>query len=515
MAAAASSAPERGEPERRRATPSTLGHTWSVIQDQGRTAAQDQARGADFLQLDPATARNGRPADDARGLGDWLTAALRDAVADGRLLPGVRLPATRTLAGQLGISRGVVVDAYRRLADEGLVGGRRGGGTTVLTTPRPVAAAPPEPPPNPVAVDLRPGVPDLSAFPRQAWLRAERTALARTPDAALGYGDPRGTVELRTALAAWLARSRGVRADPSAIVVVGGVAQGLALIAQVLTRRGVDTVGYEDPGSRGTREQLQRWGLTLAPVPVDDLGLDVDALARTGVHTVFVTPAHQYPTGVVLAPERRRALLERARSGTLVIEDDYDAEHRYDRPPVAALAALAPEHVVYVGSVSKTLAPALRLGWVVAPPHVREELVVRKQWSDITSPALGQLALAELIRSGGFERHLRAVRTRQRRRRDAVVAALREHLPDARVHGVAAGLHLVVGLPDGVDDAAVAERALAAGVAVQPLSYHRLRPGPPGLVIGYAATAPDRLREGARLLAGAVREAGGPTGSRP
>ena len=191
-----------------------------------------------------------------------------------------------------------------------------------------------------------------------------------------------------------------------------------------------------------------------------------------------------------------------------MIEDDYDAEHRYDRAPVAALAAIAPEHVVYVGSVSKTLAPALRLGWVVAPPHVREELVVRKQWSDITSPALGQLALAELITSGGFERHLRAVRTRQRSRRDAVVAALREHLPDARVHGVAAGLHLVVGLPDGVDDAAVAERALAAGVAVQPLSYHRLRPGPPGLVIGYAATAPDRLREGVAAAGG--RGPGGP-----
>jgi GntR family transcriptional regulator/MocR family aminotransferase len=329
--------------------------------------------------------------------------------------------------------------------------------------------------------------------------------LARTPDATLGYGDPRGTAELRAALAAWLARSRGVRADPSAIVVVGGVAQGLALLAQVLVGRGVDTVGYEDPGSRGTRDQLERWGLQLAPVPVDDLGLDVDALVRTAVDTVFVTPAHQYPTGVVLAPERRRALLGRARSGTLVIEDDYDAEHRYDRAPVAALAALAPEHVVYLGSVSKTLAPALRLGWVVAPRPLRDELVVRKQWSDITSPALGQLALAELITSGGFERHLRKVRARQRHRRDALLDALREHLPHARVYGVAAGLHLVVGLPDGVDDGAVAERALTAGVAVQPLSYHRLRPGPPGLVIGYAATTPDRLREGVGLLARAVR----------
>jgi GntR family transcriptional regulator/MocR family aminotransferase len=219
---------------------------------------------------------------------------------------------------------------------------------------------------------------------------------------------------------------------------------------------------------------------------------------------VLVTPAHQYPTGVVLAAPRRRALLDWARSGGLVIEDDYDAEHRYDRAPVAALAALAPAHVVHVGSVSKTLAPALRLGWVVAPPAMREELVVRKQWSDIASPALPQLALAELINSGAFERHLRRIRVRQRQRRDALLAAVREHLPGAHVHGVAAGLHLLVGLPDGVDDADVAERAFAAGVAVQPLSYHRLRPGSPGLVIGYAAATPDRLREGVRILAQAL-----------
>jgi GntR family transcriptional regulator / MocR family aminotransferase len=454
-------------------------------------------RGADFLQLDPAAA-------PPHGLADWLTAAVRDAVSDGRLPAGSRLPATRVLAGQLGVSRGVVVEAYQRLTDEGLLAGRRGGGTVVLAAAPPPTTAPAEEITAAVAIDLRPGQPDLSAFPRQAWLNAERAALARTPDSALGYGDPRGTRELRAALATWLARSRGVRADPSAIVVVGGVAQGLALLAQVLTRRGVGTIGYEDPGSRGTRDQLERWGLRLAPVPVDDLGLDVAALATTPVETMFVTPAHQYPTGVVLGAARRRALLDWARRGGLVIEDDYDAEHRYDRAPVAALAALAPDHVVYVGSVSKTLAPALRLGWVVAPTAVREELVVRKQWSDITSPALGQLALAEFLTSGGFERHLRRVRVRQRGRRDALLAALREHLPSARVHGVAAGLHLLVGLPDGIDDAAVAERVLAAGVAVQPLSYHRLRPGPPGLVIGYAAVTPDRLWGGVRLLAKAV-----------
>ena len=466
------------------------------------------AFGADFLQLHQADA-------PPHGLASWLTAALRAAVTDGRLPAEARLPATRVLAAQLGVSRGVVVEAYQRLGDEGLLAGRRGGGTTVLATapsPAPVAVEPAAPH---AAIDLRPGVPDLSAFPRQAWLKAERTALARTPDAALGYGDPRGTLELRTALAQWLARSRGVRADPSTIVVVGGVAQGLALLAQVVTGRGIRTIAYEDPGSRGTRDQVQRWGLEPVPVPVDGAGLDVAALAAAGLETVLVTPAHQYPTGVVLAAARRRALLDWARSGGLVIEDDYDAEHRYDRAPVAALAALAPEHVAYVGSVSKTLAPALRLGWVVAPPAVRDELVVRKQWSDITSPALGQLALAELIASGAFEQHLRRVRARQRVRRNALLAALRAHLPEARVHGVAAGLHLLVGLPEGIDDGLVAETALAAGVAVQPLSYHRLRPGPPGLVVGYAAVTPDRLHEAVRVLVNAVRTAAEEAGLTP
>ena len=314
---------------------------------------------------------------------------MRDAITDGRLPAGARLPATRLLAGQLGVSRGVVVEAYQRLTDEGLLGGRRGGGTTVLAAapvdrsrPGRAGAAPAR------RSTCAPACPTCPRSRAQAWLRAERAALARTPDAALGYGDPRGTLELRTALATWLARSRGVRADPSGIVVVNGVAQGLALLAQVLARRGVTTVGYEDPGSRGTRDQLERWGLALAPVPVDDLGADVDALGRTG--SAPCSPPRRTSTRPASSSPRRAGAPSWSgpRDGGLVIEDDYDAEHRYDRAPVAALAALAPEHVVYLGSVSKTLAPALRLGWVVAPPDVREELVVRKQWSDITSPAL-------------------------------------------------------------------------------------------------------------------------------
>lgn len=468
--------------------------------------------GADFLQLDPSTA-------PPQGLAHWLSGALRDALVDGRLAVGARLPPTRGLAAQLGVSRGVVTEAYQRLTDEGLLAGDRGAGTRVLAagTPPPVpAAAVVE---AGIEFDLRPGLPDLSAFPRQAWLRAERAALTGLAAADLGYGDPRGTAALREALAGWLARGRGLRVQPDELLVVNGVGQGLALLAQVLTARGVRAVGFEDPGSAGTREQVEQWGLRTVPVPVDERGLDVTALAATGVDTVVVTPAHQFPTGVVLAAARRRELVAWARAGGLVVEDDYDAEHRYDRPPVAALQALAPDRIVHLGSVSKSLAPALRLGWLVAPAGLRAELVERKRWSDITSPALGQLALAGLITSGEFERHLRLGRARQRTRRDALLTALAEHLPGARVQGVAAGLHLVVLLPavtgavtgaaagtaEGADDALLARRALAAGVLVHPLSMHRTRPGPAGLVIGYAATTPDRLRAAVRVLAAVLR----------
>ncbi|MCA1982955.1 MocR-like pyridoxine biosynthesis transcription factor PdxR [Nocardioides nematodiphilus] len=458
--------------------------------------------GADFLQLDASSAPAG-------GLATWLSAALRDAIADGRLEVEARLPATRVLAAQLEVSRGAVVEAYQRLTDEGLLSGRRGGGTVVRARPGPVPTPVPVAASRPDAIaDLSPGVPDLSAFPRAAWGRAERSALAAATSADLGYGDPRGVPALRTALAAWLARTRGIRADPDDILIVNGVAQGLVLIARLLTDRGIDTVGFEDPGSAGARGHLQRWGLDPEPVPVDGEGLDVDRLVAKGLDAVVLTPAHQFPTGVVLSAERRRALADWAHGGPgalggvgrLVIEDDYDAEHRYDRPPVAALKALMPERVIHLGSVSKTLAPAIRLGWLLAPRAIHDELVDARYWLDLASPALPQLTLAELLRSGAVERHLRLVRHRHRHRRDALVAALARHVPQGRVHGVAAGLHLLVTLPGEVDDIALAERAREAGVVVHPLSQHRQGDGPPGLVIGYAATPPDRLRDAVARL---------------
>ena len=460
------------------------------------------ADGADFLQLNPAAA-------PVRGLTGWLADAIRAGIIDGRLQAGAPLPATRLLAGDLGVSRGVIVEAYQRLADEGLVSARPGAGTRVLgISRRPAPAERPDLALLPqrwrarAEIDLSPGVPDLSGFPRVAWLRAEKLVLEQASVADLGYGDPRGSQWLRTELAGWLARTRGLRAGPDDILVVTGVAQALALLAQVLRARAVGEIAVEDPGSRGSRDELAYWGLRSVPVPVDEHGLQVDDLARSGLRAVLLTPAHQFPTGVVLAPRRRRDLMDwAAGADALIIEDDYDAEYRYDRAPVPALQASAPGLVAYAGSTSKTLAPGMRLGWLIPPSRLHADLVEAKHASDLGSPALPQLVLARLIASGELEQHIRLVRKRQRSRRDALLRALHEHLPAARVQGIAAGLHLLITFPGRTGpDTDLAEAILRAGVLVHPLSWHRHRPGVPGIVLGYAAHTPDQLHEAVQRI---------------
>ncbi|MGP2438587.1 MocR-like pyridoxine biosynthesis transcription factor PdxR [Streptomyces sp. JW3] len=460
-------------------------------------------------------------------------------MADGRLAVGSRLPPTRVLAAELRVSRGVVTEAYRRLTEDGQVEGRRRAGTVVVATP---AAPPPAPSGTgrhpdtaprehpgrpapgepftgepgadvfdalraaPARVDLTPGRPDLSAFPRAAWLRAERTVLAELSAKDLGYGDPRGDPRLRRAVAGWLARGRGIRVEPDDILIVAGIAQALTLLHPVLRADGIADVAVEDPGSLGARQHLRGGGLTTPPVPVDDEGLRVDALRATGAPAVLITPAHQFPTGVVTSGERRRELLRWAADGGLVLEDDYDAEHRYDRPPVPALHAQLPDRICYMGSVSKLLAPALRIGWLVPPPRYRQALTGAKRFSDLGNAVLPQLVLARLMDSGLLERHLRLLRGRHRRRRDAMVTALAAHLPGAVVHGAAAGLHVTVTYPPEVPDTELAAAALARGVKCQPLSWHRQLPGRPGLVLGYAADSPGVIEEGVAALGRALRD---------
>jgi GntR family transcriptional regulator/MocR family aminotransferase len=443
--------------------------------------------------------------------------ALRDGVRSGRLRAGTRLPPTRRLAGDLGVSRGVVVEAYAQLVAEGWLEARQGSGTVVAARPAPRTSVSGgyDPPSRTFAgvgvrYDLRTGRPDLSAFPRAAWHAAVGRALRELPDDALGYGDFRGHAPLREALAGQLGRTRGVVADPEHVVVCGGLYQGLHVVWRALTRHGARRVAIEDPGWRGQRRSAKHAGVEWIPVRVDEDGIDVEALAASDADAVVVSPAHQFPTGVVLAPERRAALVAWARErGALIVEDDYDAEYRYDRDPVGALQGLAPDRVLYAGSASKTLAPALRLGWLVPPAWLAAEVADEKDRADRGTPVLDQAALADLLRRGEIDRHLRRMRRRYRARRDALVAALAEHLPGAPVGGVAAGLHVVLGLAEDADEEAVRRAAQERGVAVETLhrSCTAVAPHAPALLLGYAALPEDALARAARLVAEAVRSA--------
>ncbi|MEU1469989.1 PLP-dependent aminotransferase family protein [Streptomyces sp. NPDC005761] len=481
--------------------------------------------GADFLHLAIDEAPEG-------GKSDWLARQIRLALADGRLPVGSRLPATRVLAGELGVSRGVVTEAYQRLVEDGHLAGRGRNGTIVVGAPAPITVTRPPTPtssPSPEAlfaaapgaaifdtmrrararIDLSPGFPDLAAFPRAAWLRTERRVLDHLAASDLGYGDPRGTPALRLAIANWIARNRGIRADPDEILIVAGTAQTLSLLGRVLRDDGLSAVAVEDPGSLGSRQLLHNCGLATPPVEVDSEGIRVDELRATGEAAVLLTPAHQFPTGVVLRGSRRGELTRWAREcGGLIIEDDYDAEHRYDRTPVPAVRSVLAENVVYAGSVSKLLAPALRIGWVLAPPKYRDALVDAKRFADLGNAALPQLVLARFMESGAMERQLRHLRRHHRHRRDAMIKAIATHLPGALVHGAAAGLHLTVTFDADCADTELAATALAREVKVHPLSWHSQRPRRPGLVLGYAASTPTDIDEGVSILGEVLRDSG-------
>ncbi|GAA4565738.1 MocR-like pyridoxine biosynthesis transcription factor PdxR [Planotetraspora kaengkrachanensis] len=432
----------------------------------------------------------------AGGLAGQVARELRESIRSGRLAQGTRLPASRDLARDLGLSRGVVVEAYEQLVAEGFLEARVGAGTRVAAAPsQPSGAAGDGPEPAAPYYGHRPTSPDLAAFPRQAWLAAIRHVLTTMPNDAFDYGDPGGVPALREQLAPYLRRVRAADATPENLVIVTGMAQGLSLVVRVLAERAGRRVALavEDPTSPRQLPLLARAGADLIPVPVDEEGMVAEELARTGAEAVLLTPAHQYPTGVVLSPRRRAELIAWAsRTGALILEDDYDADFRFDREPVGCLQGLAPDRVVLAGSVSKSLAPGLRLGWLAAPPHIAGSVRRARGELDLGSPVIDQHVLAHLVASGGYDRHLRRMRREYRVRRDALVDALAEHLPEITVHGISAGLHLYAELPDGRQEA-VAEAARTAGLSVEPVTWEGARRRPPALVIGFARLPAHRI----------------------
>jgi GntR family transcriptional regulator/MocR family aminotransferase len=431
------------------------------------------------------------------GRREGLERALREAIRSGRLAADSRLPATRALAVELGLARGTVSAAYDQLVAEGYLLARHGSGTTVAHVSHAAAHHPRRPAPKP-RHDLRAGTGDVSTFPVDLWLRSSRRALAAAPSAAFGYAeDLRGRPELRAALADYLGRARGVTAGPDRIVVTAGYAHALTLLARVL---GPAVFALEDPGLPYHRELVAHAGNKVVPLPVDARGAD-PGLLPGDVRALVTTPAHQYPTGVTLHPTRRRALIEWARStGGVVIEDDYDGEFRYDRQPVGALQALAPEHVVYAGTSSKALAPGLRLAWVVLPPDLVGPVLEELRLSTLGTDALSQLTLADLIGTHGYDRQIRGGRARYRRRRDALVAALAE-FPRLNAAGISAGQHILVTLPsdrpDDPEETELIEQARHRGLAVSGLAEHRHE--------ATAAATPARAPDGSTQAAGRVR----------
>jgi GntR family transcriptional regulator/MocR family aminotransferase len=358
-------------------------------------------------------------------------------------------------------------------------------------------------------VNFRSGVPDLAGFPRTDWAWAMRETCRHAPNSLLDYGDSRGSPQLRDVLAGYLRRVRGAAADPDRVIVCTGFQQGLMLMLRVLAVQGIEVLAVEDPGYSVTGPKAaQAVGMRCVPVPVDAQGIDVDALAATGARAVLLTPAHQWPTGVVLAPERRHALVDWAeRTGAVIIEDDYDAEFRYDREPVGALQGLAPNRVAALGTVSKSLAPAVRLGWVVCPLALADAVAEQKTFNDRGSPGLDQLTLATLIESGRYDRHLRRMRQTYAARRTALVEALAEHAPGVELTGLAAGFHAVAHLPEPLDETAVITAARARSVGLYGMSDQRADHAttPAQLVLGFGNLSERDIRTGIATIGDLLR----------
>jgi GntR family transcriptional regulator / MocR family aminotransferase len=442
-------------------------------------------------------------------LHEQIERSIREDIRAGRLTAGTRLPSTRALAAELAVSRGVVSEAYGQLAAEGYLLIRQGAPVRIARTVRTGEHEPSAQSLIPrFAYDFRPGVPDLAGFPRDRWMRSLRAAWREAPTDAAGYPDPRGEPSLREALAGYLGRVRGAAANPEQTMICTGFAQGLSLTCRWLQGRGVERVALEDPGWHTHRLIVEAAGLEVVPIPVDADGLQVEALALSGAGAAIVTPAHQFPTGCVLDSERRTALIEWAEQGErLIVEDDYDAEYRYDRAGVGALQGLAPERVLYLGSASKRLAPGMRLAWMLMPSWLAWSLTQAKAVEDAGSEVIGQLALSDFIARGELDRHIRRMRLVYQRRRQTLIDALGRWIPEASVGDAAAGLFELVELPAGTDEAALLAAAAERGIGLEGLSQHRFHPdGPPAVVLGFGGLSEPAIEGGAKLLAQILRE---------
>jgi GntR family transcriptional regulator / MocR family aminotransferase len=444
-------------------------------------------------------------------LHEQVEQSIREGIQNGRLAAGTALPSSRTLARELGISRGVVTEAYSQLAAEGYLSTRQGAPVRVARMVRTAGERPPARSMLPsFPYHFHPGLPDLAGFPRDRWLRSLRAAWRQAPVDAVGYPDPRGVPALRQALAGYLGRVRGAAAEPEQMLISTGFNQAFSLLCRWLASRGVERIALEDPGWHRHRLVVEGAGLEVAPVPVDAEGIRVDALEATQASAVVVTPAHQFPSGAVLSRERRAALVEWAEEGErLIVEDDFDAEFRYEESGRGALQGLAPERVVYIGSASKRLTPGMRLGWALLPSWLAWPLVEAKAVEDGGSEAISQLALHDFIERGELDRHIRRMRLRYQRRRETLRGTLARLLPQVPLSSSGgAGLYELLELPADIDEAALVNAAAERGVGLEGLSLHRFNPtGPPGLVLGFACLPEPALERGIRLLAEALPRA--------
>lgn len=441
-------------------------------------------------------------------IGRQIEDQLRAAIQSGVLPKGSRLPSSRVLAEDIGVSRGVVSRAYAQLALEGHVVMRQGAAPTVSGSPGVLSSCEPvrkDENRSKIRYDLRAHLPEVSSFPRSAWLRSVRDSLYNARDSDLTYSDPRGLWGLRVELANYLTRARGVAAHPERIIITAGSTHALSLIGRVLTRRGETKMVFENPSHFVLRWIADAAGQDAVAAPVDEDGVCVDGIDHVG--SIVVAPAHQFPTGVSLSPERRARLIAWAREeSAVIVEDDYDAEFRYDGSRVGALQSLAPERVLYIGSTGKTFLPALRLGWAVLPSSIADEFALELSSGMLQVSGLDQLAFADFLKRGEFDRHLRRMRTIYRGRHDLVVSTLSKKLPELAVSGLAAGLHVTLALPSHELADTVRKNARHLGVAVETLSQHAFpgSSGPAGIIIGYGAQPEPALKTAIEHLVEAI-----------